>query len=72
MLSAFTIPDDAESPAYPVIPVGATAPRCKELHATNAAARKAWTTYRLVLSIMRDQFPAAINDMYYAMLNDPI
>ena len=58
--------------AYPVVPVVATAPQCKELRATNAAAQKAWTTYRLILSIMRDQFAAAINDVYYAVLDDPI
>ena len=69
--AAFTIPD-AEPPAYPVVPVGATAPQREELRATNAAARKAWTTYRLVLSITRDQFAAAIDDVYYAVLDDPI
>jgi len=67
----FTIPA-AEPPAYPVVPVGATAPQREELHATNAAARKAWTTYRLVLAITRDQFAAAIDDVYYAVLDDPI
>ena len=69
--AAFTI-HAAEPPAYPVVPVGATAPQRKELCATNAATRKAWMTYRLVLSITRDQFAAAINDVYYAVLNDPI
>ena len=68
--AAFTI-HAAEPPAYPVVPVGA-APQRKELCATNAATRKAWMTYRLVLSITRDQFAAAINDVYYAVLNDPI
>jgi hypothetical protein len=69
--ATFTIPD-AKPPAYPIVPVGATAPQRKELRATNAAARKAWTTYRLVLSITRDQFAAAIDDVYYAVLDDPI
>ncbi len=69
--AAFTIPA-AEPPAYPIVPVGATAPQRKELRATNAAARKAWTTYRLVLAITRDQFAAAIDDVYYAVRNDPI
>ena len=69
--AAFTIPA-AEPPAYPVVPVGATAPQREELRATNVAARKAWTTYRLVLSITRDQFAAAIDDVYYAVLDDPI
>jgi hypothetical protein len=69
--ATFTIPD-AKPPAYPVILVGATAPQCEELHATNAAARKAWRTYRLVLSITCGQFAAAIDDVYYAVLDDPI
>jgi hypothetical protein len=49
-----------------------TAPQCKELRATSAATCKAWTTYCLVLSITRDQFAAAINNIYYAVLDDPI
>ncbi len=69
--TAFTIPA-AEPPAYPIVPVGATAPQCKELLATNAATRKAWTTYCLVLTITCDQFAAAIDDVYYAVLDDPI
>jgi hypothetical protein len=67
----FDIPT-AEPPAYPIVPTRATAPQCKELRATNAAARKAWMTYRLVLSITPNQFAAAINDVYYAILDDPI
>jgi hypothetical protein len=67
----FNIPT-AKPPAYPIVPTGATAPQCKELQTTNAAARKAWTTYHLVLSITRDQFVAAIDDIYYAVLDNPI
>ncbi len=67
----FDIPT-AKSPAYPIVPTGATTPQHKELRATNAAACKAWTTYCLVLSITCDQFAAAINDVYYAVLDDPI
>jgi hypothetical protein len=59
----FNIPT-AKPPAYPDIPAGATAPQRKELWATNTAACKAWTTYRLVLSITRNQFAAAINNVY--------
>jgi hypothetical protein len=33
--------------------------------------RKAWATYKLVLAITRDQFAAAIDDVYYAVLDDP-
>jgi hypothetical protein len=69
--AAFNIPA-AKPPAYLIIPVGATAPQHKELRATNAAECKAWTTYRLVLSITRDKFAAAIDDVYYAVLHDPI
>jgi hypothetical protein len=68
--AAFTIPA-AEPPTYPVIPIGATVPQREELRAINIAARKAWATYRLVLAITRDQFAAAIDDVYYAVLDDP-
>jgi hypothetical protein len=67
---AFTIPDN-EPPTYPVIPNGATTQAREELHANNIAACKAWATYRLVLAITRDQFAAAIDDVYYAVLDDP-
>jgi hypothetical protein len=67
----FNIPT-AKPPAYPIIPTGATAPQRKELRATNAAARKAWTTYCLVLSITCNQFAAVNNDVYYTILDDPI
>jgi hypothetical protein len=66
----YTIPA-AEPPTYPVIPIGATVPQREELRAINIAARKAWATYRLVLAITRDQFAAAIDDVYYAVLDDP-
>jgi hypothetical protein len=33
----------------------------KELRATNAAACKAWNTYKMVLTITRAQFAVAIN-----------
>ena len=66
---AFTIPTD-KPPAYPVMPNGTTAPQREELRANNIVARKAWATYKLVLSITRDQFAAAIDDIYYAVLDD--
>ena len=59
---AFTIPAD-KPPAYPVMPNGATAPQREELHANNIVARKAWASYKLILTITRDQFAAAINDV---------
>ncbi len=69
--AAFTIPA-AEPPTYPIIPVGTNVQQRKELPAINLAARKAWATYRLVLTITRDQFAAAIDDVYYAALDNPM
>jgi hypothetical protein len=57
---------------YPVVPAGATAHQCEELRAQNTSGCKAWTTYRLVCAITRDQFAAAINDIFYRVLDDPI
>jgi hypothetical protein len=51
---AFNIPN-IEHPAYPVIPAGSTTADRKELHSTNAAACKAWNTYKMVLTITRNQ-----------------
>jgi hypothetical protein len=67
----FDIPA-AKPPAYPVVSAGATAPQREELRATNAATCKARTPFSLVLSITRDQFTATINDVYYAVLDNPI
>ncbi len=53
------------------MPNGTTAPQREELRATNLVARKAWATYKLVLAITRDQFAAAIDDVYYTILNNP-
>ncbi len=67
---AFNTPH-IEPPAYPVIPAGATTTNRKELCAINAATCKAWNTYKMVLTITRDRFAAAIEDLYYAVLDDP-
>jgi hypothetical protein len=67
---AFNIPN-IEPPAYPVIPAGATTAKRKELHATNPAARKAWNTCKMVLTITHDQFEAAIDNVYYTVLDNP-
>jgi hypothetical protein len=67
---ALNIPQ-IEPPAYPVIPAGATTAHRKELHVTNTAARKAWNTYKMVLTITCNQFAVAINNVYYAILDDP-
>jgi hypothetical protein len=67
---AFNIPH-VEPPAYPVIPAGTTTADCKELRTTNTVTCKAWSTYKMVLTITRDQFTVAIDDVYYAILDDP-
>jgi hypothetical protein len=59
------------TPAYPVIVAGATTADCKEQHANNISARKAWLTYMIVHTITLNQFLASINDVYYTALNDP-
>jgi hypothetical protein len=56
--------------SYPVIPAGALTANSKELHATNAAACKAWNTYKMVLTITHNQFVVTINDVYYTVLED--
>jgi hypothetical protein len=43
----------------------------KELCATNAAACKAWKTYKMVLTITCNNFAAAMDDVYYTTLDDP-
>ena len=68
--AAFTIPANEPS-TYPLIPAGTTAQAQEELQATNISTCKAWATYRLVLAITCDQFAAAIDDVYYAVLDDP-
>jgi hypothetical protein len=45
--------------------------KCKELRTTNATTCKAWNTYKMVLTITRDQFTAAIDEVYYAVLDNP-
>ena len=68
--AAFTTPT-AKPPTYPIIPNSTTVPQREELCAINISACKAWATYRLVLAITQDQFAAAIDDVHYAVLNDP-
>jgi hypothetical protein len=67
---AFNIPH-VEPPAYSIIPAGATTANHEELCTTNATACKAWNTYKMVLSITRDQFAAAIDKVYYTVLDNP-
>jgi hypothetical protein len=57
-------------PEYPINPPAA-APAREAAHAANLAKQKTWNTYIIVHTITRDQFTAAIDDVYYAALNDP-
>jgi hypothetical protein len=67
--AAFIIPN-AAPPEYPLNPP-AIAPARKAARATNLTKRKAWNMYVIVSTITRDQFAAAINDVYYAALDNP-
>jgi hypothetical protein len=69
--ASFNIPT-AKPPSYPVVPAGATAHQCKELWAQNTSMHKAWTTYCLVRTITCNQFAAAINNVFYPVLNNLI
>ena len=67
--AAFTILA-AAPPDYPLDPPVAL-PAREAARAANLAKCKAWNTYIVIASITRDQFAAAINDVYYAALDDP-
>ena len=57
----------------PIIPSThrAALPAREAARAANLIERKAWNTYLVVAAITRDQFAAAIDDVYYAALDDP-
>jgi hypothetical protein len=67
--AAFTVP--AVAPPEYLLNPPAAAPTQEAAQAANLANRKAWNTYIIVRTITRDQFAAAIDDVYYAALNDP-
>jgi hypothetical protein len=67
--ATFLVPA-APPPEYPINPPVAI-PACKAARAANLAQQKVWNTYIIVCTITRDQFAAAINDVYYAALDDP-
>jgi hypothetical protein len=69
--ASFGIPA-AEPHLYPIIPAGATAHQGKELRAQNTSAHKTWTTYFLVRAITCNRFAAAFNNVFYAVLDNPI
>jgi hypothetical protein len=64
-----TVPG-AAPPDYPINPPAA-APAREAAWAANLAERKAWNTYIIVCTITRNQLAAAINNVYYAKLDDP-
>jgi hypothetical protein len=59
----------AAPPEYPAN-APATASACQQACATNLTKQKAWNTYIVVATITRNQFAAAIDNLYYAPLND--
>jgi hypothetical protein len=67
----FDIPA-TEPPLYPIVPASTTAHQQMELRAQNTPARKAWTTYRLVHTITQGRFAVTINNVFYAILDNPI
>jgi hypothetical protein len=67
--ATFNIPA-AAPPEYP-INAPTAAPVCKQAPPTNLAKQKAWNTYLVVANITCDQFAVAIDDVFYAALNDP-
>jgi hypothetical protein len=67
--TSYTVPD-AAPPDYP-INLPTAAPACEAAWAANIAEHKAWNTYIIVRTITRNQFVVAINDVYYAELDDP-
>jgi hypothetical protein len=66
---AFTIPA-AAPPNYP-INAPAMVPAHKAARAANLAKQKVWNTYLDDAYITCDQFTAAVDNVYYAALNDP-
>jgi hypothetical protein len=58
--------------AYPIIVARATTAKHKELHANNISTQKAWATYMIFHTITHDPFLAAIDNVYYAALDNPI
>eukprot|EP00804_Cyclotella_cryptica_P009722 CCRYP_011252-RA/>CCRYP_011252-RA protein AED:0.82 eAED:0.82 QI:0/-1/0/1/-1/1/1/0/240 len=69
--AAYT-PPAASPPAYPVIPPGATVAARKELRATNDEDQQHWQTMLHVRRIAVNLAAAAIDNVYYAELDDPV
>lgn len=67
---AFT-PPALPPPSYPVIPPGSTVAQREQLKSDNNRANIAWEHYVHVRRIAVNQAAAAIEDVYYAELDDP-
>ena len=65
-------PPDAAPPPYPIIPHGAATAMREELRATNEEAQKNWQTMLHVRRLAVKLATEAIEDVYYAELEDPI
>eukprot|EP00804_Cyclotella_cryptica_P010116 CCRYP_019274-RA/>CCRYP_019274-RA protein AED:0.67 eAED:0.36 QI:0/0/0/0.66/1/1/3/0/387 len=65
-------PPAASPPAYPAIPPGATVAVREELRATNDEDQQNWQTMLHVRRIAVNLAAAAIDDVYYAELDDPV
>jgi hypothetical protein len=67
--ASYTVPG-AAPPDYPINPPAA-APVREAAWAVNFAKRRVWNTYIIVRTITGNQFVVAIDDVYYAELDDP-
>eukprot|EP00804_Cyclotella_cryptica_P009111 CCRYP_003186-RA/>CCRYP_003186-RA protein AED:0.81 eAED:0.81 QI:0/-1/0/1/-1/1/1/0/245 len=65
-------PPVAAPPAYLAIPPGATTAQREELRATNKQAQQHWQTMLHVRRIAFNLAAEAIDDVYYAELDDPV
>ena len=66
------VPPIAAPPAYPVIPQGASTAQREELRATNEQALQHWQTMLHVRRIAVNLAANAIDEVYYAELDDPV
>ena len=69
--AAYT-PPAAAPPAYPAIPPGATTALREQLKATNEEEQKHWQTMMHVRRIAVNLAAEAIEDVFYAELDDPV
>jgi hypothetical protein len=67
--ASYTVPGVAP-PDYPINPPAAS-PAREAARAANLAKCKAWNTYIIICTTTCGRFAAAIDDVYYAELDDP-